>query len=68
MDLVWYKESHHKALPYSIDFDWDHSDVYVYSGGFDRKMKVYLPKKDKTAKTIDLDKEFTKASDQYLKM
>lgn len=68
MGLVWYKDALHKALPYSIDFGRDHRDLYVYSGGFDRNLKVYLPKKDKIAKSIDLDKEFAKAPDDYLKM
>ena len=68
MDLAWYKESLHKAMPFSVDFDRDHTDTYVYSGGFDRVVNTYLPKKNKIARSINLDKEFSKASDKYLKV
>jgi DNA-binding beta-propeller fold protein YncE len=55
-------------MPYSIDLDKDHRDTYVYSGGFDRKVQVILPKKNKIARSINLDKEYLKASDEYMKV
>jgi hypothetical protein len=67
MELSWWRESH-EAMPYSIDFDKDYTDLYIYSGGFDRKLKVTLPRKNKVARSIDLDKVITKASDKYMKM
>ena len=67
MELQWYKEGVHEALPYSIDFDVDHTDSYIYSGGFDRMLKVSLPKKNKIARSTQLDKTLFKSSDQYFK-
>ena len=55
-------------MPFSVDFDCDYNDTYIYSGGFDRQMKVTLPKKNKTIKSIDLDKQYLKANEKYLKM
>ena len=55
--MDWFKENGHAAIPYAIDFDYQYPNHFIYSGGFDRKLKVHMTSRKKELKSIKMDKE-----------
>lgn len=58
--MEWQKNQVHSAIPYAIDFGYKYPDHFIYSGGFDRSLKVHMTSRKKELKHIKMDQEVSR--------